>query len=82
MTASPVTAPATTGYPTISAQDNEALRHIHARRCSAALIFAQETMNGHEDRAASAFADYYEASVEHQLLWNSATRAARQNRLF
>lgn len=77
MTASPVTAPATTGYPTISPAYAEQLRHIHARRSSAALIFAQETMNGHEDRAAAAFADYYEASLDHQLLWTSAVADAR-----
>lgn len=50
------------------------IRHLHARRTSAALIFAQETAKGNEDAAASAFADYYEASVEHQLLWSEATR--------
>mgnify|MGYP001791572521 FL=1 len=74
----PTSTATTTGYPEISREYLTQIRHLHARRSSAALIFAQETMNNHEDAAASAFADYYEASVEHQLLWTIATADARK----
>lgn len=57
--------------------DVEAMAAIHQRRSAAALLFAQETMNHREQSAALAFADYYEATVEYQILWSAATKRAR-----
>jgi hypothetical protein len=77
MTASPVSVPA--GIVRFTTSDNAVISQIHARRVSAALIFAQETMNNHEDRAAAAFADFFEASIDHQLAWSAAkARAGRE----
>lgn len=66
--------------PELLTSDVSALAGIHARRSAAALVFAQETMNNRDDAAAVAFADYYESTVEYQLLWSAAAKRARTAR--
>lgn len=52
------------------------LHSLDGLRISAALLFAQETYNGHTERACVAFAKYEQETKRYELLWSAAIRVA------